>query len=452
MKRSPLRFAFFGSSLVSSYWNGAATYYRGLLRALAGRGHTITFYEPDAFERQAHRDIDDPSYARVVVYPGDDDDAALQQVEHAAKTADVLVKASGVGVYDRLLERAIVEARRERQLAIFWDVDAPATLARMRDDAGDPFRALVPRYDAILTYGGGEPVVRAYREFGARLCVPIYNALDPDTHHPVVPDPRYAADLSLLANRLPDREARIFEYFFTPARRLPGRRFLLGGNGWGPAAPEPNVRLLGHVPTAEHNAFNVSALAVLKAGTAEQIARRARLHYGQWRGTPIGHWRARVEALLPDGLARPVVVTDLPDAPVYWYRPEDEEGWDRAARAAGPTVRLVPPLDNLLFSRARLGALFGLDYKFEAYTPAAQRRFYFALPVLYEDAVAGLIDARLADGVWQIRGIELRRPVPSEALRAGVYRVARLAGAEKVAVTTRTTREIRRALVGRCDG
>lgn len=272
MKRSPLRFAFFGSSLVSSYWNGAATYYRGLLRALAGRGHTITFYEPDAFERQAHRDIDDPSYARVVVYPGDDDDAALQQVEHAAKTADVLVKASGVGVYDRLLERAIVEARRERQLAIFWDVDAPATLARMRDDAGDPFRALVPRYDAILTYGGGEPVVRAYREFGARLCVPIYNALDPDTHHPVVPDPRYAADLSLLANRLPDREARIFEYFFTPARRLPGRRFLLGGNGWGPAAPEPNVRLLGHVPTAEHNAFNVSALAVLNVARDSMAA------------------------------------------------------------------------------------------------------------------------------------------------------------------------------------
>jgi len=217
------------------------------------------------------------------------------------------------------------------------------------------------------------------------------------------------------------------------------------------AAPE----LVGWAPppAAVYERFLVSsALAVLKAGTAEQIARRARLHYGQWRGTPIGHWRARVEALLPDGLARPVVVTDLPDAPVYWYRPEDEEGWDRAARAAGPTVRLVPPLDNLLFSRARLGALFGLDYKFEAYTPAAQRRFYFALPVLYEDAVAGLIDARLADGVWQIRGIELRRPVPSEALRAGVYRVARLAGAEKVAVTTRTTREIRRALVGRCDG
>ena len=38
-----LSIAFFGSSLVSAYWNGAATYYRGLLAALATRGYRITF-------------------------------------------------------------------------------------------------------------------------------------------------------------------------------------------------------------------------------------------------------------------------------------------------------------------------------------------------------------------------------------------------------------------------
>ena len=65
---SSLRIAFFGSSLVSSYWNGAATYYRGIVRALHQHGHRVTFYEPDAFERQQHRDIDDPDWAEVVVY------------------------------------------------------------------------------------------------------------------------------------------------------------------------------------------------------------------------------------------------------------------------------------------------------------------------------------------------------------------------------------------------
>ena len=71
-----MRIAFFGSSLVSAYWNGAATYYRGILRALAARGHRVTFYEPDAYDRQKHRDIPDPPWARVVVYPGDGRDAA----------------------------------------------------------------------------------------------------------------------------------------------------------------------------------------------------------------------------------------------------------------------------------------------------------------------------------------------------------------------------------------
>ncbi len=63
-----MNIAFWGSSLVSAYWNGAATYYRGILRALAQRGHRITFYEPDAYDRQQHRDIPDPDWARIVVY------------------------------------------------------------------------------------------------------------------------------------------------------------------------------------------------------------------------------------------------------------------------------------------------------------------------------------------------------------------------------------------------
>ena len=44
----PGAIAFYGSSLLSTYWNGAATYYRGLLKALAGRGWRVTFFEPDA--------------------------------------------------------------------------------------------------------------------------------------------------------------------------------------------------------------------------------------------------------------------------------------------------------------------------------------------------------------------------------------------------------------------
>src|SRR6185312_8706081 len=110
-----------------SYWNGAATYYRGVLGALARLGHRITFYEPDAFERQQHRDIEPPDWALVVVYQPTPD--ALRQVMAEAARADVVVKASGVGVFDDELLAGTIAAAAPGALRLFWDVDAPATLA-----------------------------------------------------------------------------------------------------------------------------------------------------------------------------------------------------------------------------------------------------------------------------------------------------------------------------------
>ena len=265
-----MRIAFYGSSLLSAYWNGAATYYRGLLAALAPLGHEITFYEPDAFDRQAHRDIAPPDYARSVVYPATAE--GLQTVLAEAGRADVVVKASGVGVFDDELLAGILEQARPGALRIFWDVDAAATLDAMRADPDHKLRAVLPELDIVFTYGGGPPVVAAYTGFGARECVPIYNALDPATHHPVAPDPRFAADLSFLANRLPDREARVEAFFLEAARRAPARRFLLGGNGWHDKPMPANVRAIGHVGTAHHNALNCSATAVLNVARDSMAA------------------------------------------------------------------------------------------------------------------------------------------------------------------------------------
>ena len=100
-----MKFAFFGSSLVSAYWNGAATYYRGIIKAMHERGHQITFYEPDAYDRQKNRDIADPDWAQVRVYPPTEDD--LYRMLEEAQEADVIVKNSGVGVFDELLEKEV---------------------------------------------------------------------------------------------------------------------------------------------------------------------------------------------------------------------------------------------------------------------------------------------------------------------------------------------------------
>jgi spore maturation protein CgeB len=274
-----MRIAFFASSLVSAYWNGAATYYRGIVRALHARGHRSTFYEPDAYGRQEHRDIDDPPWAEVVVY------AATASAAHAAVESargfDLIVKASGVGVNDELLEAAVLELRTADNLVAFWDVDAPATLDRVHHDARDPFLPLIPRYDVIFTYGGGDPVVSAYSALGARQCVPIYNALDPATHFPVPPDPRYAGLVGFLGNRLPDREARVDEFFFTAAAKLPDAIFLLGGAGWGDKAKTANIRYFDHVYTRDHNAFNCTPRAVLN------ISRESMARYGYSPATRV---------------------------------------------------------------------------------------------------------------------------------------------------------------------
>jgi spore maturation protein CgeB len=147
-------------------------------------------------------------------------------------------------------------------------VDAPATLERVDGDLHDPFRALIPQYDLVLTYGGGHPVVEAYRRLGARGCVPIYNALDSSTHHTVPADARCAADLTFIGNRLPDREERVREFFLEPARQLPDRTFILAGSGWSNLDLPPNVRAIGHAYTWQHHVLNVSAGAVLNVNRA----------------------------------------------------------------------------------------------------------------------------------------------------------------------------------------
>jgi len=272
MKNRKLNIAFFGSSLVSAYWNGAATYYRGIVRALHERGHQVTFYEPDAYDRQQNRDMPDPDWAKVVVYEATEN--AVQECLEQAANADIVVKASGVGVFDELLEREVLKLQTDERLVVFWDVDAPATLDRVHHNSEDQFHTLIPQYDMILTYGGGDPVVNAYKALGAKKCIPIYNALDTATHFPVQPEEKFACDLAFLGNRLPDREARVEEFFLKPAAATPDKKFMIGGSGWGDKPMSKNVTYIGHVYTKDHNAFNCTPKAVLN------ISRESMARYG----------------------------------------------------------------------------------------------------------------------------------------------------------------------------
>ena len=255
-----MRIFVFGSSITSSYWNGAATYYRGIYNNLAALGHEITFAEPDIYNRQQNRDLSEIEYAQSIVYQTPRD---IPELIALASSADLVVKHSGVGADDELLEARVLECQPRGAQVAFWDVDAPATLHRVESNAGDPFRRLIPQYDFIFTYGGGDEVVERYLRLGARCCHPIYNGLDPETHHREQRDPALACDLVFVGNRLPDRERRVEQFFLSAATLAPEMSFVLGGEGWGGKALPPNVRWIGHVGTAAHNRVNASARMAL---------------------------------------------------------------------------------------------------------------------------------------------------------------------------------------------
>jgi spore maturation protein CgeB len=255
----------FGSSLVSAYWNGAATYYRGMCKALHQRGHRVVFVEPDIYERQQHRDLAaDPAYAEVRVCRGWDD---LADELERARGADLVAKCSGVGAWDEELARGVLDLRGPDTRVAFWDVDAPQTLANP-----GCLRALIRKFDLVLLYGGGPPVQRKYAQLGARAAHLVYNAVDPDEYFPVPPESEKRCDLLFMGNRMPDREQRVWDLFLRAAQLAPEQRFVLGGNGWGDCRLPPNVRWVGHVPTGDHRAWNCSARLVLNVNRADMAA------------------------------------------------------------------------------------------------------------------------------------------------------------------------------------
>ncbi len=341
-----MRITFFGSSITSAYWNGAATYYRGICQALYRLGHQPVFVEQDIYDRQQHRDMArDPAYAQVIVCR---DLAELDRELDRACGSDLVIKCSGAGRYDEYLDGAVLDTRWEGNRVAYWDVDAPFTLDQAFRDPDWYFRRLVPRYDTILTYGGGPKVSEGYRRLGAQLVELVYNALDPESHHPVPRDPDYQCDLLFIGHRLPDREARVREYFLATAELCPGHRFLLGGEGWGDLGLPANVSYLGHVATALHNVLNCSARLVLN------VNRQAMADYGFSPPTRVFEAAG----------AGACLVTDLWDGVESFLAPGREVLVASGSEEVASFVREVPPEEAAVIGdRARRRLLSHHTYR-----------------------------------------------------------------------------------------
>jgi spore maturation protein CgeB len=265
-----MKLVVFGLSVSSSWGNGHATLWRGLIRGLNTLGHRVVFFERNLPYYAAHRDLSELPGGRLVLYP--DWSAALPTVRAELADADVAMVTSycpdGVPAAE-----AVVDA--ELELRVFYDLDTPVTLERLR--AGLPVPYIGPRglvdFDLVLSYTGGAALEALQEQLGARRVAPLYGSVDPDIHYPVPPLDGYRADLSYLGTYAEDRQQALVSMFVETARRLPARRFLLGGAQYPVGFPwADNIYFVRHLPPSEHPAFYSSSrltLNVTRAAMAE---------------------------------------------------------------------------------------------------------------------------------------------------------------------------------------
>jgi spore maturation protein CgeB len=274
-----------GLSLSSAWGNGHATTYRALLKAFAARGHEVTFLERDVPWYAAHRDLADPAWCRLVLYP---DLAGLDQ--HRGLIADADAVIVGSYVPDGVAVGRFVQAHA-RGVTAFYDIDTPVTLAKLaRGDFEYLTPDLIPGYDVYLSFTGGPTLDLIERQYGSPQARALYCSVDPELYPQL--DRPHRWDLSYLGTYSPDRQPVLDRLLIEPARRLPHRRFVVAGPQY-PAEivwPE-NVERFEHVGPVDHPEFYAASRYTLNVTRADMVAAgwspSVRLFEAAACGTPI---------------------------------------------------------------------------------------------------------------------------------------------------------------------
>ncbi len=261
----------FGLSVSSSWGNGHAALWRGLIGALLAAGHRVTFFERDVPYYREYRDLWSlPDGGELVLYP--DWAAALPQMRRALAGADVGMVTSYCP--DALAATQLLQDSTAA-LRCFYDLDTPVTLARL--DAGEAVDYIGPDglagFDLVLSYTGGDALEALRTQLSARCVVPIYGSVDPALHRPTAPRPEYDALLSYLGTYAADRQAALERLFVEPARALPDQRFVIGGAQYPDGFPwTQNTFFVRHLPPPLHPAFYCSSRITLNV-TRDAMAR-----------------------------------------------------------------------------------------------------------------------------------------------------------------------------------
>lgn len=322
-----MRIVVFGLVVSSSWGNGHATLWRGLIGALAARGHAVTFFERDVSYYAQNRDLHALPGGELVLYP--DWAAVAARARKALAAADVAIVTSYCpDAADA--ERLVLDA--PRAVRVFYDLDTPVTLANLEADRRPAY--VGPRgfadYDLVLSYTGGQALTLLRERLGARRVAPLYGHVDPGLHRPVAPLERFASRLSYLGTYAADRQGALETLFIEPARRRAREVFFIGGAQYPAAFPwAPNIFFARHVAPTDHPAFFCSGRFTLNVTRAAMAAMgycpSGRLFEAAACGTAIlsDDWPGLDSFLTPGeeicvagSTEQAMAVLDMPDAAV----------------------------------------------------------------------------------------------------------------------------------------
>jgi spore maturation protein CgeB len=265
-----MKIVFFGLTITSAWGNGHATTYRSLIKALARRGHSISFIEKDVEWYRDNRDMPKPGFCSVELY--EDWEASGKALVRSCRDADAIV----IGSY---FPDAITATKTLTEAGygplIFYDIDTPVTLAALRACGRTEYieRALIPHFDVYLSFTGAPALRELEEDFGARRAVPFYCSVDSDLYKPSAIRDEYRCDLSYLGTFAPDRQPKLMHLLCEPAMLLSERKFVVAGAMYPQGISWPgNVSRLTHVAPPDHPAFYSSARFTLNLTRGDMVA------------------------------------------------------------------------------------------------------------------------------------------------------------------------------------
>jgi spore maturation protein CgeB len=344
-----MKLVIFGLTISSSWGNGHATVLRGLLRALAARRRQVVFYEQDVPYYAHSRDLTTLPGVDLQLY-ADWPEIAARARRHL-RDADVAMVISfcphGAAATELMVEAGT-------PVKVYYDLDTPVTLARLAEGEKLPYIGPhgLREFDLVLSHTGGAALRRLQQQLGARRVAPFYGSVDPELHRPVASADPFRCDLSYLGTYAEDRQAALEMLFVEPARRLPQRRFLLGGSLYPNDFPwTPNLYFRWHVAPPDHSLFysssrltlNVTRRPMVEMGYSAPI----RLFEAAACGTPVltDAWEGLDHFFAP---GREILVARSTDEAVAAIE-MDDQALQRIGRAARERVLA----DHTVAQRAR---------------------------------------------------------------------------------------------------